>query len=346
MRIPSALLTLPLPLLLSLPISSANPFPHRVQKEEYTGYLLSTFTDVEPSVFQYLSPASDPLAFTPLNGGSPILDSTIGTGGTRDIFLTTNPQRTEFFIIATDLDINADGFSWDEATRRGSRGFVVWRSEDLVNWGEGWLATVEQETAGMAWAPSVVYNETESQYYLFWASRLYSESDTNHDATATLDRIRYATTTDFVTFSEPADYLALDNENVPLIDQEFLYLGSEGRYARFLKDENVLHVYQETTTDGIFGTWTRSPSAGDSGYIATSVFEGPAAFADVNVEGRYYLLMDNYEEYVAFVTEDVGGGIWEELGREASGLPAGLKHGNVVPVTEVEYEALLEAYGS
>ncbi|KAL4946588.1 hypothetical protein BDV06DRAFT_233162 [Aspergillus oleicola] len=325
------------------PLALASILPR--QSIEYAGYLLSTFTDANPSIFQYLSPSTSPLSFSPLNSGSPIVTSTVGTGGTRDIFLTTNTERSEFFLIATDLDINVEGFSWDEVTRRGSRGLVVWRSADLVSWGEPWLATIEEETAGMAWAPSVVYNSAESQYYLFWASRLYSSSDPEHTGTATLDRIRYATTTDFVKISAPSDYVALDAENVPLIDQEFLYLGEEGHYARFLKDENVLHVYQEITTDGIFGTWTRSPSPDDSGYIATSTFEGPAAFADVNTAGRYYLLMDNYEEYIPFVTDDVESGIWEQLDRTSSGLPAGLKHGSVFPVTAEEYEALVEGYG-
>jgi hypothetical protein len=35
---------------------------------------------------------------------------------------------------AKDLDINAPGFSWDLATRNGSRGLVVWSSKDLINW--------------------------------------------------------------------------------------------------------------------------------------------------------------------------------------------------------------------
>ncbi|KAL4789645.1 hypothetical protein BDV19DRAFT_394853 [Aspergillus venezuelensis] len=326
----------------SLGLSSVLPR----QSTEYAGYLLSTFTDVNPSIFQYLAPADSPLSFSPLNSGSSVVSSTVGTGGTRDIFLTTNDARSEFFLIATDLDINADGFSWDEVTRRGSRGLVIWKSTDLVSWGEPWLAEIEEPTAGMAWAPSVVYNADESQYYLFWASRLYSETDTEHTGTATLDRIRYATTIEFVTFSAPSDYVALDAENVPLIDQEFLYLGEEGHYARFLKDENVLHVYQEISTGGIFGNWEKSPSPNDSGYIATTTFEGPAAFADVNTPGRYYLLMDNYEEYIPFVTEDIESGIWEQLDRAGSGLPAGLKHGSVFPVTAEEYDALLAAYGS
>lgn len=205
----------------------------------------------------------------------------------------------------------------------------------------------------MAWAPSALFNATTNTYDLFWATRLYNETDEEHTGTASLDRIRHATTKDFITFSEPEDYLALDEENIPLIDQEFLSIGQgneeeeeeEGKYARFLKDENVLHVYQEVTRGGLFGEWTRSPTVNGSGYIATRTFEGPAAFPDINVQGRYYLLMDNYEEYVPFVTEDIVGGVWEELEIGETGMPRGLKHGSVVLVTEEEYDALVESYG-
>ena len=41
----------------------------------------------------------------------------------------------------TDLNINANGFSWDEVTRRGSRGIVVWSSRNLVDWSTASLNT-------------------------------------------------------------------------------------------------------------------------------------------------------------------------------------------------------------
>jgi hypothetical protein len=41
----------------------------------------------------------------------------------------------------TDLDINAAEFSWDAATKTGSRGIVVWSSTDLVNWSASALRT-------------------------------------------------------------------------------------------------------------------------------------------------------------------------------------------------------------
>lgn len=188
----------------------------------------------------------------------------------------------------------------------------------------------------MAWAPSAIYDEAEGQFYVFWASRLYDESDPDHVGVANLDRIRHATTKDFVTFSPPADYHA--PEDTPLIDQEFQCLGTPGHYVRFLKNETVLQVYAETTTDGIFGTWTRV-----QGYVRPeSPLEGPASFADNLVPGLYHLLLDNYEEYLPFESSDIEGETWERS--DYAEFPSGLKHGSVTPLTQAEYDAVAAAY--
>lgn len=146
------------------------------QDSAYAGYLISTFSDPEPSVQQYLSKGNDPGAYTFLNDGKPILDSTVGTGGVRDIYLTHNGDRSQWYLLATgkipftrvtkvdlwtyllipDLDINAPGFNWDIATRNGSQSLVIWSSSNLVDWSDAVLTTVETPTAGMTWAPSAV----------------------------------------------------------------------------------------------------------------------------------------------------------------------------------------------
>ncbi|KAI1498992.1 family 43 glycoside hydrolase [Biscogniauxia marginata] len=308
------------------------------QASNYVGYLISTFTDANPQVQFYLSEGNSASSFTFLNRGSPVLASTVGTKAVRDVFLVTNTARSEFYLIATDLDINASGFSWDEATRRGSRGIVVWKSTDLVDWSESSLHIVETETAGMTWAPSAVWDDDTSQYYVFWSSRHYEASDTSHTGSATLDRIRYATTTDFITFSVPDDYVELSD--TPLIDQEFQYLGEPGAFARFLKNETVNQVYEEVTTGGLFGTWTRA----SAGYVSDqSPLEGPASFADNVTPGLYHLLMDDYTQYVPFETSDILSGSWERSS-SSTGLPAGLKHGSVTPLTQEEYDSVAVAY--
>ena len=191
---------------------------------------------------------------------------------------------------------------------------------------------MEDATAGMVWAPEAVWDDATSQYYVFWSSRHYATSDTGHTGTANADRIRWATTKDFKTFSTQQDYLA--PSGIPIIDLDFLYLGTPGSYARFMKDENVGKVYQETTTGGLFGTWTRI-----AGYVSTqSSFEGPVAFADITTPGLYHVWLDNYTQYVPFQTTNISKGAWSAS--NTSGFPTGLKHGSVTPLTQAEYAAL------
>ncbi|KAI1077798.1 glycoside hydrolase family 43 protein [Whalleya microplaca] len=306
------------------------------QTSNYVGYLISTFTDATPEVQFYLSDGNSASNFSFMNQGNPILTSTVGTKAVRDIYLVTNTARSEFYLIATDLDINVSGFSWDSATRLGSRGIVVWKSPNLVNWTESSLKIVETGTAGMVWAPSAVWDDGTPQYYVFWSSRHYKSSDTAHAGTASLDRIRYATTTDFAIFSEPRDYLALPD--TPLIDQEFQKLGTSGAFARFLKNETTNQVYQETTSDGLFGTWTRVP-----GYVRNETpREGPASFADNVTPGLHHLLLDDYTEYVPYETSNIYSPTWKAS--STSGFPTGLKHGSVTPLTKEEYNAVAAAY--
>ena len=146
----------------------------------------------------------------------------------------------------------------------------------------------------MVWAPSAVWDEATSQFYVFWSSRFYTKSDSGHKQKATVDRIRYTTTRDFDSFSQPKDYINL--HDTPLIDQEFQYLGKPGHFARFLKNETVNNVYQEWSTTGLFGQWKRV-----KGYVRPeSPREGPAAFADNIKPDLYHLLLDDYKQYIPY----------------------------------------------
>lgn len=83
-------------------VASASAIPAaRQTSPTYAGYLISTFSDADPRVQWHLSEGNSATSFRFLNGGSPVLSSTVGTKGVRDIFLTTNPSRSEFFLIAT-----------------------------------------------------------------------------------------------------------------------------------------------------------------------------------------------------------------------------------------------------
>lgn len=210
----------------------------------------------------------------------------------------------------------------------------VSQSDSLSSSHQLTISSVEDPSAGMVWAPSAVWDDATSQFYVFWASRFYASSDTGHTGNAGLDRIRYATTKDFITFSKPADYIA---SGTPVIDQEFLPLdGSPGHFTRFIKNETVNQVYQETSTNGLFGAWKRTP-----GYVTTgSPWEGTASYADNLVKGKKYILLDDYTQYVPF--ESVDGGAWKKASTQ--GFPSGLKHGSVTRLTKKEYDAVKARY--
>ncbi len=132
--------------------------------------------DREASIFAHLSNGNNPLSYTALNGDNAILVPSVGTGGVRDPYLVSRPDNSKHWIIATDLDI--DSTNWDAATRRGSRGIIVWESTDLVNWTGERLVQVMPSTAGMVWAPEAIWDYEQQQFLVVWSSRLYSSLDT------------------------------------------------------------------------------------------------------------------------------------------------------------------------
>ncbi|KAL5386854.1 hypothetical protein DPSP01_003872 [Paraphaeosphaeria sporulosa] len=189
----------------------------------------------------------------------------------------------------------------------------------------------------MAWAPSAVWDDSTSQFYVFWSARTYAASDPGHTGSPSLDKIRYATTKDFKTFSAPADYYTI--AGTPLIDQEFQYLGTAGHWARFLKNNSGSHVLEETTTGGLFGKWTRKP-----GYVTNDrPREGPVSFPDLQTAGLYHLWLDDTTTgYLPYQTSNIDGGAYTKS--SYTSFPAGLKHGSVTPLTQSEYDAVLAQF--
>ncbi|MEE6274307.1 immunoglobulin-like domain-containing protein, partial [Georgenia sp. MJ206] len=136
---------------------------------DYEGYLFSHFLGEGlqhgEQVYFALSEGNDPLRYTNLNGGQPVMVSTSGEMGLRDPYIIRSPEGDKFYQIATDLRMwNSSSGSWDEVQRQGSRNIVVWESTDLVNWSESWVAEVAPENAGNAWAPEIFYDDERGEY--------------------------------------------------------------------------------------------------------------------------------------------------------------------------------------
>ncbi|CAD6011234.1 family 43 glycosylhydrolase [Agreia sp. COWG] len=314
-------------------------------KAGYEGYAFAYFTGnslAGENIFMAASKGNDALNWNELNGGKPILTSSEGTKGLRDPFLIRSPEGDTFYLIATDLSIGS-GTSWGDAVHTGSQYLEVWQSNDLKTWSPQRHIKVAPDNAGMTWAPEAYYDDTIGSYVVFWASALYAADDPGHTGN-TYHRMMYATTRDFVTFS---DAVVWQDQGVSRIDSTVLK--DDGTYYRFTKDEGAggtgcSDIIQESSTElrATLESWTVLDSCigRDAG---TSAVEGPTAFkanpGDINGD-KFYLFVDEYggRGYIPLETADIANPNWKVAAKYD--LPASPRHGTVIPVTAAELEAL------
>lgn len=312
----------------------------------YAGYLFTYFIGEESpqgeQIYFALSHGNDPLRWQELNGGAPVLRSSVGTSGVRDPFIIRSPDGTRFYLIATDLKVHGNG-DWDRVQREGSRSIVVWESTDLVTWTDQRLVRVAPDTAGNTWAPEAFYDGKIGAYVVFWASKLYGKDDRAH-AGDTYNRMLYATTADFRTFSEAKVW---HDPGYSVIDSTVSEVG--GTFYRFTKDERK---NEPSSRCGKFITLESSqsltstrwqPVAECIGQGAVSRGEGPLVFKS-NTEEKWYLFIDEFGRrgYVPFVSVDASLRNWAVAPQYS--LPSRPRHGTVLPVSAAEHARLLQAF--
>lgn len=206
--------------------------PELPAKEALKGYMFSYFTGEGTAdgeqLYSALSKGNDPLHWRELNDGKPVLTSTLGEKGLRDPFIIRSPEGDKFYQIATDLRIYGNG-DWDAAQRTGSKSVMVWESTDLVHWTNQRLVKISPDSAGNTWAPEAFYDAKLGEYVVFWASKLYDNEAHSGD---TYNRMMYATTRDFYTFSKPKVWI---DRGYSVIDSTMIQ--HDGTYYRLSKDE-------------------------------------------------------------------------------------------------------------
>lgn len=318
--------------------------------EEFEGYLLVFFASNSvggEKIFYAGSDGNNAIRWKVLNNGQAVVASTQGTTGLRDPFIIRSQEGDRFFMVATDLSIGS-GTTFDEAQRIGSRYIEVWESTNLIDWGEQRHVLVAPDNAGNAWAPEAYYDDELGEYVVFWASSLYEDDDPDHEGDS-YNRIMYATTRDFVSFTEAEVWQDSDSEGSRYDSN---VLKADGVYYRFTKDDggdangcrDVLQESSSTLTDTL-ESWDLVTSC-ISEMAGTGEIEGPAAFksnpGDLNGE-KFYLFVDEFtgRRYIALETEDIAQPDWKIS--EHQGIPYA-RHGGVVPITAAELDALYEAY--
>lgn len=296
-------------------------------------YLFVHFIGEEKNGEQiYFSVSRDGLHWKDLNGGKPVLISNTGTCGVRDPFLVRDPNSGTIYLIATDLRIEA-GNGWGVAQENGSRNLIVWESQDLLHWGKERACLVGVSEAGCVWAPEAVYDHDKKEFFVFFASKTRKEGEAKAK-----HRIYALYTRDFLRFSETFLYMEREQD---VIDTTILE--SEAHYYRVSKDESNSRLLLEVS-DSLQGEFQRINSPV---LDRLEGVEGPEGY--LMPDGRTWcLLVDQFASgkgYLPLLTEELGSGNFEILGPEQYDM--GLlkkRHGGVLPITDEEYEKLVNHY--
>ncbi|KAH6887447.1 glycosyl hydrolase [Thelonectria olida] len=318
-----------------------------VTLDAFEGYAFAYFTGnsiAGEKIYFAASQGNNALSWTELNGGDAVISSTKGTKGLRDPFIIRSPEGDTFYLLATDLSIGS-GTSWGNSVRTGSRYLEVWESHDLITWSDQRHVLVSPAIAGNTWAPEAYYDEDSGSYIVFWASSLYDEDDTNHTG-STYHRMLYATTRDFITFSDPVVW---QDAGMSRIDSTVIK--SDGVFYRFTKDEGASgtgcsDIIQESSSNlrATLDSWTILDTCIGKN-AGTSAVEGPSAFKsnpdDIHGE-KFYLFVDEYtgRGYIPLETDDIANPDWQVS--SSYSLPSSPRHGTVIPITASELSSLTQ----
>lgn len=285
-----------------------------------------------------------------LNNGIPILSSTQGTRGLRDPFVIRSAEGDRFFLIATDLSIGG-GTSWESSLDDGSRHLEIWESTDLKNWSAQRHVPVSGPFASMTWAPEAFYDEDAGEYIVYWSSRVFLDATRPYDKVGTPDytysKVMYATTRDFVTFSDARIWQdAGDRIDSTMIEDD-------GTFYRFTKEITGCNdVVQESASSpsalsvpGDYAWATDATCVSKTARATTRTTEGPTIFranaGDTSlpsgVNEGFYLFADDFtgQGYLPLFTESLASPAW----RTVSGALPKSRHGSVMPVTLNQWEA-------
>jgi hypothetical protein len=296
-------------------------------------YLLVHFTDGRADGEQiYFSTSRDGYRWQDLNGGQPVLISTVGDRGLRDPSIIRT-RDGKFYILATDLRI-ANGKGWEAAQHHASTHIVIFESADLVHWSAPRLVDIAGSIAqaGCAWAPEAIYDDDTGDYLVYWTT---ISPANGHDK----GRIYAARTRDFVTFTAAQPYIDRPGAQ-GLIDTQIVDAGPDAGGYRYYRASGDGQITIEGS-NALAGPWQRLGDLGAIGLTGQEV-EGPILFR-LAASGEWGLWVDQYRSragYLALATADLSRPeTWRRVdpARIAYGVTK-KRHGSILNISAEEYQ--------
>ncbi len=303
-------------------------------------------------IYMAASVGNDATSWEAVNEGKAVLRSTMGMHGVRDPSFVRSPEGDRFYLIATDLNVDATAYGWrgwEWAQTSASRYIEVWESADLETWSAQRHVLVAPEEAGMTFAPEAIWDPGIGAYVVYWTSSMYApgtyftpdRSDPKRRFPLTRNQTLYATTRDFVTFTPPRVMSGRAGHGT--LDAVIIRDEKDGRYHRFVADRtstgvgttryasscNSEDIYQERSTSVLAppDSWELVTSCITHRAMNTTYAEAPMVVkanpGDARGEG-YYLWADQKwagspsgspmeEQLHPYWSRDLSSGTWTAI---------------------------------
>lgn len=212
-------------------------------------------------------------------------------------------------------------------------------SSDLISWQPRMLPVMKSvQQARNVWAPEWFYDARSGEYLLFWSSSF-------RDVGWKESSLWSCRTRDWQTFSEPQIFF---EPSYSVIDGTLLE--QDSNYFLFHKEEEFgLHKGERrairlATSSSLDGPWTLVEGPHE-GAIVPTITEGPAVMPDP--QGQGWLLLYDFcatDDYGISRSTDLRH--WHTLAPDEVAFPIAARHGSAFAVSQQEFLALQEAFGS
>lgn len=301
------------------------------------GYLFAYFTGNNINEERlHLAITTDCYNFSPLNGGKHIFRQTKGTTCLRDPFLIRG-EDGYYYLIATDMQSSK---GWDS-----NRGFITWKSEDLINWTDETVIDIADKFpttlgADRIWAPQALFHKERGEYMLYFAVRVHRENAYSRELGLSENETHmwYAYTKDFKSLTCQPKLLFMPNEGQG-IDGDIYF--KDGVYNMFYKDESNarLKLTRASAPDGPYGKEMLLDTGFKDGLEGVCVYK-------VLGEEKWLLIADAYGagHYVMAETTDLKNfSPVKEENYSFKGFHP--RHGHLIPVSQRQIDRLINAFG-
>jgi hypothetical protein len=268
----------------------------------------------------YFAVSQDGLHFTELNHGQPAIP--MPDFAIRDPYIMRRQDNQGFDIVATAQDYQ-NRENW-------SRSILVMDSPDLLGWGYH-MSTISSPYVGCTWAPEMTWDPDTGKYMIYWAQTI---PDDNYSKLG----IWTSQTSDLDTYTTPTPYFTSDSSSLT----DLTLFQQNDHYIRFTKNETDKHVYEDIVPNlsDVNSTPINTPLLNQMAYV-----EGPEMYKLYN-KNEWVLMLDHYEAdgYEPVVSSDPSSGNFTKLNPSDYSIPDGARHGSILPISNDEYNRLVNRF--